>query len=378
MEFFKTSAEKRTDEKVIENVHYVVHTDKNGVRTRVYNLDNPDLCKRTGIIELQAVRKSRNHDNNLVVSRIYDNVNDITIGIPNGVDIKTGSLLFKRINVRENRIFDLSNLQDAQEWAVIKHHKKIDLDGSKTKVGEDVLYKVYDKEAIAERFMVDRNVKRKAITIAEGLYGTQLRDFAISIGIHADSMSPTSLSMHVIQYAEKEFSKFIDIWENPNRHQNTILKKALALTILTHDVMLGICFNGLPLGSSEQMAVQYLKDNIGLCTTIEQLIQSKEGDSFKTMPKSETSTVLDSKDAENKMLKDKLEAMEKKLAEISKAKIEEIVDQTSTNIIATDEEHKALLLRAKNLKKKIQGVHLIKDKDLLRKKIEEAESVNSN
>jgi len=375
MEFFKSSA-LSANEGVVEGREYVIYTDKNGTKTRIYNMDNPELCRRTGTIELELTKRGdARHAPRFVITQCYDSVNDIKIGIPIGNDPKTGELRFLPIVLEESHVFHLENKQDAMKWAVIKHHRDIDVDGSKTRSGQKSRYRVYDKEQEAQIFHNTRNIKRKAETIAEGLFGTQLRDFAIELGLDPDSMSVSQLSMEVIKKAEKEPKRFMDAWDSPTRHESTIVKKALGLGILTHDPMNGICYNSLPLGVSEPQAVQYLKDNYNTCNVIEKLIESKEA-KFVEKIKKNVEPISDAKDAEIARLKAMLEAAEKGKAEISKVKLDEVVDKTIGNIIATDEEHAALVARAKDLK--VQGWHIIKDKEILKKKIAEKEATIQN
>lgn len=373
MEFFNESAES-ANERVVEGVDYIVHTDKNGTQTRLLNLKNEKNCRRTGIIELEPVKRSSRHENYLNFSKILDKENNIVIGIPNGADPKTGELRFKRIVVREEETFDLTNEQQAQQWAVISRHKLVDVDGSKTRSGMKPRYKVYDKEKEAEEYMAVRNIKRKAEAIAEGLAGAELRDFAINIGIAADNMSPTQQAMQVIQYAEKYPRKFMEAWSNPARHELTVIKRGLALGILTQDGLQGICYNALPLGIYEQQAVQYLRDNIGTCTVIEQLIASRE--TKKVEPIKKGNVVKDEKDAEIERLKAELARTQKQNSDLAHTNLTELADKTAQTIIAADAEWKALVEEAKALK--IKSPHLIKSKETLRKKIQEATELANN
>ena len=367
MEFFKSSAKTITNEGVVEGVDYVVHVDKNGVRTRVLNLENPKYCRRTGIIELEPVKRSKNHDNKLLVSRIYDAENDITIGIPAGVDLKTGELKFKRITIPEDRTFDLSKITDAQEWAVLKHHKDIDVDGTKIANGIKVKYKVYDKEEIATKFLAERSLFRKAIDIAEGLHGRQLVDFAIQLGIPSGLMSQAELQMQVIKTAEKKPKEFMAAWDNPDKYQISLVKKALSLGVLTNDPLMGIMYNGLPMGTSEQQAVMKLKENVGLAHNIEKICQEKSGAIEESLVKNVVHEILDDKDAEIKRLKEEAEAYKKKLQEIADEKFKQFESETENQ---KDEEFMLLLTEAKELK--IKGAHLVKDKETLRQKIKDA------
>jgi len=374
MDFFTSSA-LGANEGVVEGEDYVILTDKNGTQTRVLNLKNPKNCRRSGIIELEPVKRSSRHENYLSFTRIYDKENNIVIGIPNGIDPKTGELRFKRIILREDEIFDLSNEQQALVWAVVSRHREVDVDGSKTRMGMKPRYKVYDKEKEAEEYLAVRNIKRKAEAIAEGLSGQALVDFAANIGLPSNTMSATQCAMQVIQYAEKQPKKFMDAWENPTRHELTVLKKGLTYGILTQNPLQGICYNALPLGTTEQQAVQYLKNNLGTCNVIEQLIATRETPKVGVI-KSPVVEIKDEKDAEIARMKAELEFERKRNADLAKTKMDELVNETTKNIIAADAEWKALVQEAKDLG--IKAPHLIKNKETLRKKIEEATMLKNN
>lgn len=375
MEFFTDSAVS-TNEGVVEGREFVIYTDKNGTKTRIYNMDNKDLCRRTGTIELELTKRGdARHAPRFVITQCYDSVNDIKIGIPIGNDPKTGELRFLPIVLEENHVFHLENKQDAMKWAVIKHHRDIDVDGSKTRNGQKSRYRVYDKEQEANIFHATRAIKRKAETIAEGLHGVQLRDFAIELGIDPDSMSIAQLSMEVVKRAEQHPKKFMDAWDSPTRHESTIVKKAMALGILVYDPMNGICYNGLSLGAQEPQAIQHLKENYNICNVLEKLIENKEV-KFVEKIKKNTSPIADEKDAKIAQLEAMLEAERKAKAELSKVKLDEVVERTTENMIASDEEHAALVARAKELK--VHGWHLIKNKEVLKEKIAEKESAMQN
>lgn len=364
--FFNLDTKSSTNGGAVEGVHYVLVADGNGIKHRIFNFENPELCRRTGVIELEPVKRKSNHENYLSITKCYDKTNDIIIAIPRGINSKTKELEFERINLREEEIYDLTKPKEAMRWAVVKHHRYIDLDGTKTRYGMKPKYKVYDKELEAEVFHMERVKKRKSVDIAEGFNTSQLRDMAINLGFNADNMSIRQMSMKVIQFSEEKPKAFLEIWDNPSRHQLTVLKKGLACAVLTQDPILGVCYGGLSLGAAEPQAIAYLQDNIQLCNTIEQLISNKEGDSVKSMD-TNFNPIADEKDAKVKRLEAELAEMKKALKTVSETKLDDLVEKTAEKLIASDPEHADLLKEAKELK--IPGAHLVKDKDLLRQKI---------
>lgn len=373
MSFFNLDSKTGTNGEAVEGTHYVLIADGHGTKHRVYNLDNPDLCKRTGLIELVPMKSSRRHENWLSFTTVYDDKNDIIIGIPTLIDKDTKYLKFQRITVREDEVFDLTNPADAKKWAVIKHHPLVE--GSPFAKGNKPKYKVYDKEKEADEFIVKYAMKRKAEDIASGLYGIELRDAALSLGLPAEEMSDRMMQMKVIQFAEQTPKAFMEYWDHPTKYQVNVLKKAFIYGVIKHDPLLGIMYNGLSLGSSEPQAIQFLKDNIQTCNIIESLIAAKDVDGAKSM-QSMTKPIVDEKDAENQRLKAEVEALKKAYQETSSIKIEELSDKTAEKIIVRDEEFQALLKEAKELK--IPGAHLVKDKEVLRQKIADKKQLTDN
>ena len=373
--FFNLDAKASTSGRAVEGEHYVLIEDGNRTKHRVFNFDNPEICKRTGIIELVPMKRTSRHENWLNITTVYDRINDIIIGIPLMIDNETKQIKYQRITIREDEIFDLTNPVDAKKWAVIKHHPLVE--GSPFTKGNKPKYKVYDKEKEADEFLVKRTIKRKAESIAEGLYGAELRDAALSLGVTVENVSASVMSMKVIQFAEQNSKLFMEYWDHPSRYQVNVFKKALSLGVIKHDPLLGIFYNGLSLGSAEPQAIQFLKDNIQTCNIIQSLVEAKDADSFISMQPME-SPIVDEKDAENQRLKAELAQLKRQIQETSAVKLDELADKTAEKMIVRDEEFEELLVKAKSFKPQIQGAHLIKDKEILRQKIVDREKQENN
>lgn len=353
----------------VEGTHFNYETDGNGMRHRIFNFKNEELCPRKGIIELRAIYDGTRHENWTQLSKVYDNVNDIMIGIPTKINNKTKELEFKKITMRDREVLDLSNYNDAMKWAVIKHShyiegsKKAGLGGTKPK------YRVYDKEREAELFISKRAVKRKAEGIAEGLMGEQLVEMARNLGLDITLMSPTVMSMAVIKEAERVPKQFMDIWDSPDRYELTILKRAIANGVVIYDPHLGYTYGSLPLGVNEPQALQYLKDNIQTRQVIDMASKKNEVESVKSMSTAVANPIKDEKDSEIALLRQQLEDMKNNLQKVSSAKIEETTENVLANFNETDDDFLAIKEEARRLK--IPGWAVTKDKEILRQKVKD-------
>lgn len=365
-----------------EGVHYKLLKNKNGgIPLRIFNFDNPDICPRVGIIELEAFKVSRasngnrRHDPFVKFDKVYDVDNNIIIGIPKRLNPKTDEWEFETIILRGSEVFNLANPQDAMKWAVIKNSYYVE--GSPNADRKLVTYKVYDKEKEAQIYLSKINIKRKAETIAQGLFGEQLVEAAISLGVEIHNMSEAVLSMTVCKISENDPKRFMDVWDSPNKLEITVFKKALTAGIIVQDVQLGFVYNGLQLGINEPQAIDYFKQNPQVRHTIDMLSKQKESDSVKAMNKKTTLPIKDEKDARIAELESRLAAAEKNIKEVSHSKIEAITETLLDNLnVSPDDELESLKLEARRLK--VQGWAVTKDKEVLRQKIKDKISQAQN
>lgn len=341
---------------------FIETVDGFGTKVRHLNFDNPEVCKRTGIIQLVPLKLSTRHQCRVGFRMIRDRKNNAVIGIPLYIDPETKRWVYEKINLVDVESFDLTDEEQAKRWAVIR--LSTFLEGSPN-LSDKPIYKVVDKDREAELYISKRTIKRKAETIAEGLFGMNLIDMARNIGIDPASNSPVTLHAAVIRFAENKPEEFMRIWDSPLRHELTILKRAMSLAIITSDPMIGINYNGIQLGINEPAAVQFLKDNPNILYTIENLTKVKEEESIKSMADNTAPAPKDEKDVMIEALKKELEkqqAANKQMA--AKALEKELGGIPSID----DEELVALKEEAKQLG--IKG-YALAGKETLRKKINE-------
>lgn len=376
MDIFKLQSSVNSSDKLVEGEDYLlVDADNKGShKIRVFNLGNTKNCPREGYVELQPLKTSKRHENWLNFSFCYDNKTGIYYGIPAGYDTKTGLLKWQRIIVREIEVLNRAVPAEAMKAAVCMNSYYVQ--GSPLVKGKPK-YKVYDKEQEANEFVKELTNKQKAIAIAAGLTGIHLVEMGLNLGFVVETMSPAILYMEVNKYADKNHKKFLEIYNDADRHILTVINRGLATGILTEEVGLGICYGKVQVGISKERAVDTLKGNDQLRQTIDQLSKKKESDSVKAMstPGSTPPEIKDEKDAEIARLRKSNEEMEKRMKELNDAKIQSLTEAETDAEAANDPEFEELRKEAQALG--IRGYKLY-GKEKLRQKIEEERASKNN
>lgn len=376
---FNLSTKKNSNTKgVEEGVHYKIVKDGNNLEHKILNFENEELCERHGIVELEPLKTSRRHKNNASFRVIRDKELGVLVGIPIGVDQKTKHLIFQKITLEEKETLDLSIPDHAMRWACIKRSPFFtDKDSNGIEKNPNFMpssktkYKAIDKERENERYQLERRVKRKAVDIAESLVGTDLEDVALSLGIDPKLMSPTSLWVEVVRFAEDKSSDFMKVYNSDSRLEMSVFKRAISMGIISETLDKGFNYNGLTLGFNEPEAVNYLKEHPSTRISIDKLSRKTENDgeaSMKVEP-----AVKDEKDAQIELLKKQIAQMEANVKSANEAALDL---QTEVDLRDSDPELAELIKEAKALD--IRGVHNMKDKDKIRLKISEKKKMIKN
>ena len=203
-----------------EKEMFVVIKDGYGNDLKVLNFKNESICPKEGIVELIPMKTSSRHQNWVSFRSIWDKNNQAMIGIPDRIDPRTKEWVFQKITLTDMETLDLSIELDRKKYLVIKNSHF--LKGSPN-LRDKPLYYLRDKEQEAKAYLQNVYTKRKATTIAEGLYGEDLVDMARNLGIAPEQNSIFTLQMAVIQKAEDKPKEFLAIWDSPTRKELTIL-----------------------------------------------------------------------------------------------------------------------------------------------------------
>jgi hypothetical protein len=338
---------------------------------KVVNFDNEIYAPKIGIIELVPMKRTNRHQNTLRMSAVLDTTGDFFYGIPAGFDRISNSIKWQPIVIFDYETLDLSVPDQRKKWIVIKNGYSIE---KSPNLQGKPKYKVYNKEEEAQKFMLQRAPKRRAIEVAEGLIGRELIAMGRAHGFQVETMSETQLAAKIIQSAEENHVRFLEFWNNPSRVQVAILHNGIATGVLHVDPINGYMYGGLQLGISEAFAVDYLTKDPHMCQVIDQESKKKESASIKAMA---SKTKESTEDETTTRLKQRIAELEAENQRISHAKLSEMADIAVDKITATeDPELAALKAEAKALK--VSGWNLIKDKEKLRKSIADKKTEAQN
>lgn len=336
--------------------YYVEVKDGNGFPTLHLNFDNPAICPRKGLIVLEPMKPTKRHNSKMSMRAFTDKSSGTPVraGIPIRIDKESGEYIYQQIQVVDREVLDLSIIGDAKKWAVIRLCPF--LEGSPN-LGTGVpVYKVYDEEKIAQRKLSERSVKRKATTIAEGLYGRELTDMARACGISLIGRSETSLQVAVIDYAEDKPKEFMNLWDSPSRQENFIFKQALEMGIVNQDTA-GFLYRTQFLGHTESEVVEYLRSHPNVSIAISAMTKEMESDTVKALSNKEAPKVGDDKD----VLLNEKDAEIAALRKLLQANTSKVVED-SLKEDGPPSQYDTLLADAKRLK--IKGSHLMSEENL--------------
>lgn len=367
--YFTLQSEGARGVKEAADDEYKIITDGNNTPVKVVNFENKNICRRNGTIVLEALKRSKLHNNLLIIRRYKDRKTGVIYGIPDGINPKTKQLEFRRIQIEDNEVLDLSIAEDAMKWVVIKNCPYVQ--GSPNLGSNKPIFKIVDQIKEAETYLSKRVIKRKAETIAEALTGDELLEQARNLGLPTKGISVPVLHMNVIKSAEQNPERFMEIWDSPNKLEISVLKRAIAVGLVIEDRMKGYLYNTIPLGFTEPAVVEYLREHPQVRQAIDMQSKKVDEDSKRAMSvEPETKKVVaDEKDASYKLLMDRLAKLEEENKALRSVKADEIAETISANEEEADDELLELIAEGKRLG--LKGAHMtkMKGKDVLRQKI---------
>lgn len=244
-----------------------------GLDQKIIDFNN---IQRTGSIELRPLKMTRHKRPPDVSFRCFMNSKtNTTHGIPIGKN-PDGTYKFKPIRISGTKTYNLTNEQDAMEWAVVKDYYRI-------KGGDmerDPLFEVYNKEVEAEKEMSTFPKMVKAGNYVTNLSGNKLIEFGRLFGVDPHSNSPVITMQILLEIAKTKPQNILEKMESDsNTSIHVVLKRALATGIIKHSLDKGYVFkDGIPLGVTEQGAIETLRKDMGLLGNID--IESKSLDKF--------------------------------------------------------------------------------------------------
>lgn len=278
-----------------------IFKDGNNYEYKIANMDNPIICNRKGIVQIESIKKQNSKEPRFSISNVYDRETGIYFGVPLGINNRTKEIIWQRFVIGDARNYDLSNKQDAVEWTIVRRAPW--LQGSSFQRGK-AHYRMFDKEAEANEVITRMSIRKKAIETAEKMIAIEEQvDMLRNFGKNPLGFSPKMLYAEIIKIAEKSPKEFLDVWANANRPVITVFKRCLQLGMIRFDINKGgyLWKDSLAMGISEQSAIAFFLENKQILNQAN--IESKQRDVFTKKLSAEagnkmTQLQLDEKDAE--------------------------------------------------------------------------------
>lgn len=264
---------------------YTVYKNKDGVEFKVINFDNEDVVPNYGIVEFEAFKKKdydRLRDTKFACPVVKDYATGIFYGIFNGFH-PNGDPKWLDIPLGMINVYDRSIPAEAKRSFILSNSPLTE--GSpNAKLGRLIKFRLVDKEKAAVEKIKKISEGKRALALAEGLYGDDLINTARDLGINTTSISVTTLTSEVLDYAVNNPVEFLKIVEHPNREAITILNKAIDTKVVENDLMSGnYTYGGLPLGHNFDWAIKYLLENPTIMVTINMKATERQAQELKNM-----------------------------------------------------------------------------------------------
>lgn len=337
---------------------YTSYKNKDGVEFKVINFDNEDVVPNKGIVEFEAFKKQdfqRLRDTKFACPVVKDVATGIFYGLFNGFH-PNGDPKWTDIPLNMINVYDRSIPSEAKKAFILANSPLVE--GSpNAKMQRLIKFRLVDKEKAASEKIRKIADGKRALTIAEGLYGEALFNMARDLGLNTNS-SVTMLTAEVSEYALENPTEFLKIAEHPNREVITIINKALDTHVLEENATTGmITYNGAPLGHNIDWVIKYLLDNPTVKIAINMKATEKQAETVKAMQVNK-SEVVDSSVPNN------LE-VEKLKAELARLQAEKDAILAQKSIPATsnplEQELEELKAEAKQIGGNlVKGLHTFK------------------
>lgn len=246
---------------------YKIQKDGNGFSRKIANMDNPKICPRRGIVEIEVLKKSNFNEPRYSITVVPDPETGILYGVPIGIDEKTGAIKWQRFIIGDFRRYDLSKASDAIEWAVVSRSPR--LVGSPFAKGKP-MYKKHDKEEEARTVIKNSTLRKKAMAIMEeSMTPTDYPDMLRNFGKNPAGLSPTMAQAELLKVAERTPEEFVNVWENVNRNIITTFNRCKSVGLMIFDLEKGgwMWRGTIPMGMTDQAVIKYLSDNKQLLVT---------------------------------------------------------------------------------------------------------------
>ena len=265
--------------KAIEIPLYKIVKGPDNREYRVINFDNPDMCKRTGLIEIEVIRKKLEPE--IKFSNAYDPDLDLYYGEILGYETNTKNPIWRQYSILAYyKTYDLTKKADSIEWKILSMQSF--LIGSPFAKGRPLIKK-YDRESEAIKAIQESTIKAKAIEIInKQIPLNEMMDiYRVVKGSNPDGLSPVRLQYELIKAAESKPEEFYNAYMLKNKNLLVIFKRAEVYGLISSDID-GFKYMGQILGITQTAALEYLEKNPAILQKLDSDSRIKDETAQKT------------------------------------------------------------------------------------------------
>ena len=234
--------------------------------------------RRSGSVELRPVHEYKHKDNHFSFRCFKgfttpDKDKKVFIGIPVEVN-PNGTYKFQKIEIRNHRLFTLSNEQDAKEWHCVQHHFNV---AGSLNASASTNFKIFDANIEAEREISKFNLSLKAGEIIRGMNISKKQSFGRLFNLDPLNNSDMVIEAKLLEVCMKNPQAIIDAQRNTDfTNVKEVFYRALSFAEIRQDVQKGYMFRHQMLGYTVDAAVIELMKDMQLVHLLDQMSKEKE------------------------------------------------------------------------------------------------------
>ena len=266
----------------------VMDVDKVVVRLR----NERDRKTLSPYVELLPISEDKYKNISRLPTFQKDPITGVYYGIPVDQD-EFGNMKWQKIPLHDHMSLNLDRTADAKIWAALRFYPLIE--GSPFQ-DSNPYYKVYDPviEAMREEREVEMMMQAfNRVNILEEK-PKEMVHFARYLGEEiVESANYTIIRGMLMRFARRNPAEFNKKWDNRMRSFGELFQSAIATGVVSNNPERGYLFRSIPLGFTEEEAVNYLSKDGNICSslvdevnTVDKLVHNVTN----TMPKPEKKT----------------------------------------------------------------------------------------
>lgn len=225
---------------------------------------------KQGIVTFKLTnRRRQTHDNRQAYHAYYDSKSRVVYGEPLGFGVSTTrkSIKWKEIFIAGELILDLSNESERRQYYILIHSEILQGGVNAT---SGACLQLVNPEADARKRNETRKTAIEADKLITMLEGEELVDFGMLFKINPRNTHAV-IKDELYKISANTPGEIIKRHEDPDRKIWTILRGGVANGVLVKTQQ-GILYGGVNLGLSEDVAIEFLKNNRNQLSGISQAV----------------------------------------------------------------------------------------------------------